>query len=139
MVKNDVTIFISSCDLYEDAWMPVIALLKKQWPECKYPIVLGTEEKLFDSPLENVQTICAGKNISWTERVRRCLSKIDTEYVLFMLEDYFLFDKVKVEGFEKALDIIRNDKTVGMIHFVPMELNMPTPQNDLGGLLRIAS
>lgn len=133
MEKKDVTIFVSSCDLYEDAWMPLLKLLKKQWPECEYPVVLCTEEKEYDCDFMDVKTICTGKNLSWTARIRSVLNRIDTEFVLFLLEDYFLTDRVDVKGFEKALELIRSDSQVGMVHFVPTEMNMPVPENDLEG------
>ena len=48
-MDNSVTILVSSCDLYEDAWYPFFKLLKIQWPECEqYRIVLNTETKTYN-------------------------------------------------------------------------------------------
>ncbi len=130
-MSKDVTILVNSCDLYEDSWYPFFKLLQIQWPDCPYRVVLNTETKQYDCPFMNVETINTGTDLSWTGRLHYVLNQIDSEYVLFFLEDFFLQLPVKTEAFEKALDIIKNDKEVGLVHFTPVEKEMPIPQNDL--------
>ena len=122
---TDITILVSSCDLYEDAWMPFFKLLKMHWKDCPHPMALITEEKEYDCDFMDVKSIKTGKNISWTERIRYALDQVDTEFVLFFLEDFFLHKDVDVIAFDRALEIIRSQKDVGMIHFTPVEKNMP--------------
>lgn len=131
MNKNDVTILVNSCDLYEDTWYPFFKLLQIQWPDCPYRMVLNTETKKYDCPFLNVETINSGTGLSWTARLKYVLNKIDTEFVLFFLEDFFLLEPVRLEGFEKALKIICENNDVGLVHFTPTEKEMPVPQNDL--------
>ena len=71
MDKNtDVTILVNSCDLYEDVWEPFFRLLKIQWPECEqYRIVLNTETKEYNCEFLKVETICGGRNSTWSERI----------------------------------------------------------------------
>ncbi len=129
--KKDVTILVNSCDLYEDTWYPFFKLLQKQWPDCPYRIILNTETKQYNCPFLNVETINSGKDLSWTARLRYVLNKIDSEFVLFFLEDFFLLSEVRTESFYKALDIIKNNSDVGLVHFTPVEKDTPAPQNDL--------
>jgi hypothetical protein len=46
--NNFCTIIVNSCDAYDDTWYPFFKLLKKYWPNCKFPIVLNTETKKFE-------------------------------------------------------------------------------------------
>lgn len=131
MNKNEVTILVNSCDLYEDTWYPFFKLLQIQWPDCPYRIVLNTETKKYDCPFMNVETINSGNGLSWTARLRYALNQIDSEFVLFFLEDFFLLKPVRTEAFNKALNIIKQNKDVGLIHYTPTEKEMPTPKNDL--------
>lgn len=128
---KDVTILVNSCDLYEDAWNPFFKLLQIQWPDCPYDAVLNTENKTYNCEFMNVKTIQTGNEASWTARLRSALNQIDSEYVLFFLEDFFLLDKVRTEVFDKALDIIKSDEKVGLVHFTPTEISMPKPKSDL--------
>ncbi len=122
---------VNSCDLYEDTWYPFFKLLQMQWSDCPYRIVLNTETKKYDCPFMNVETINSGDGLSWTARLRYALNNIDSEFVLFFLEDFFLLKPVKTEAFNKALNIIKQNKDVGLVHFTPTEKEMPQPKNDL--------
>lgn len=110
-----VTILVNSCDLYEDAWEPGLKLFKIQWPDCPYDFVLNTETKKYSGEIDNVKTVCYGKKGTWTERFRYVLEQIDSPYVLFTLEDYFLLDKVNEAVFEKAVSVMDTNPNVGMI------------------------
>ena len=131
IMNNNVTILVNSCDLYEDTWYTFFKLLQIQWPKCPYKKVLHTETKEYTCPFFEVKTVKTGKDLSWTARLKKALEQIDTEYVLFFLEDFFLLSEVRVEAFNKALDIIDNNPDIGLIHFTPTEKNMPTPNDDL--------
>lgn len=110
-----VAILINSCDLYEDVWDPCLELFKIQWPNCPYDFILNSETKEYSGETENVRTICYGKKGTWTERFRYVLEQIESPYVLFTLEDYFLLNKVNAEVFEQAVSVMDNNSDVGMI------------------------
>ena len=112
-----VTILVNSCDLYEDAWDPFFKLLKVQWPDCPYDMVLSTETKSYDCDCFEVKTVNSDPMMSWTARLKNVLNQIETEYVLFFLEDFFLLEKVRVEIFERALNLIENNREIGLITF----------------------
>ena len=50
MRKNDITIIVNSCDKYSDLWYPFFELLRIQWPDLSYPIILNTESKTYVHP-----------------------------------------------------------------------------------------
>lgn len=117
-IYNDVTILVNSCDLYEDAWVPFFTILKAQWPDCvNYRIVLNTETKTFDCDFLNIQTINSVENLDWSKRLRLCLEKIDSDYILFFLEDFFLMTPVDNTIFGCAYEYMKNHKNVGVINF----------------------
>lgn len=117
-MDNKVTILVNSCDKYEDAWEPFFRLLRIHWPECEnYKIVLSTETKSYNCSFLDVKTVNANGNQSWSARLKSTLGQIETEYVLFFLEDFFLLEKVRTDIFDKALELIESDKKVGLITF----------------------
>ncbi len=117
-MDNSVTILVNSCDKYEDAWEPFFKLLKIQWPECEnYKIVLSTETKAYNCSFLDVKTVNVKGNLSWSSRLKNTLEQIETEYVLFFLEDFFLLEKVRTDIFTKAFELIESDKRIGLITF----------------------
>ncbi len=114
-VAKDITIVVNSCDKYKDAWNPFFRLFSIQWPDCPYDIVLNTEQLSYKCDHLNVKTINSEKNIPWAKRLRKVLEQIDTEFILFFLEDFFLQKEVNTEAFEEAHRLIKNDTQVGFI------------------------
>ncbi len=114
--SSDITILISSCDLYQDAWEPFVKLFYIQWNDCPYPLVINSEKTIYKGEYsKNVETICSDEeDITWSKRFRSCLEKIDTEFVLFVLEDYFVQKKVAVDVFEHAHKLMKYNKSIGM-------------------------
>ncbi len=117
MKENSVTVLVNSCDKYEDAWDPFFKLLKLQWPDCPYDMVLSTETKNYNCDFLNVRTVNSSSELSWSSRLKNVINQIETEYVLFFLEDFFLLEKVRTDIFERALELIENDSEIGLITF----------------------
>ncbi len=118
MKNKNVTILVNSCDLYEDAWYPFFKLFQIQWPNCPYSFLLNTETKDFNTSIPNITTFKGG-NVSWSDRVLNAVNTIDSEYILFFLEDFFLISPVKENIFEIALTLIEENKEIGVINLNP--------------------
>lgn len=113
---NNLTIIVNTCDKYESAWEPFFRLLAIQWPECKeYDFILNSETKVYNCDFLNIKTICGGTKLTWSARLKNVLKQIDTEYILYFLEDFFLLQKVNNDVFLEALDYIKSHNDVGYI------------------------
>lgn len=115
--KDNVTILVNSCDKYEDAWEPFFRLFSIQWPDCPYRIILNTESKTFSCEYLSVETVHTGDCKTWTERVKKALKQIDTEFVLFFLEDFFLLSPVNQEAWKDALNKMKRYSQIGFLWF----------------------
>lgn len=116
-LDNNITIVVASCDLYEDAWMPFFKLMQINWPNCKMNKVLLTESKEYKCDFMEVKTIKSGFDCSWSQRIKKSLKQIDTKYILFFLEDFFLLDEVDEKKLDKALTLMEKNERVGVINF----------------------
>lgn len=123
MGNQQLTILLTSCDAYSDAWEPFFALWQKYWADCTYPFVLNSETKTFHSDFFNINTVCGGKDLTWSKRLKRCLKTIKTEYVLLCLEDYFLQKPVNTEVFYAAVQTMNDNPNLGVIQFA---IDIPT-------------
>ena len=105
--KPEMTIFINTCDSYEDCWNPFFQLFNKYWRHCPYPIVLNTELKSYK--FKNLNITCSrvqlneDKKLNWSECLAKALSKIKSPYILYLQEDYFLEGNVKNKIIKKLL------------------------------------
>ncbi len=122
----NVSILVSSCDKYQEAWMPFFSLLKKYWEECNYPKYLLTESYVYSD--YGVKTINSA-NQEWSSRLLDALNKIETEYVLFFLEDFFIMGKVKVDMINRYLSYMESDDNISVIY-----LKSSTGQNKVSSL-----
>lgn len=126
MIDKTCTVLVNSCDSYEDTWYPFFKLFKKYWPDCKYPIVLNTETKQFQYEDLNIKTINVfdkykNKNIAWGKRLRDVLNRIDSKYILFMLDDFFLMDYVDSKRVDEVINWMEEDKDIAVFSFFRVE------------------
>lgn len=87
-----VTILVSSFDGFSDCWRPFCHGIKKYWPDCPYPIFLITNNKDFED--ERVTALSVGKDRGWSQNLLSALDEIDTPYVMYFQEDYWISHEV---------------------------------------------
>ncbi len=104
MLNDNCTLLIMSCDKYHTAWDPYFQLLNKYWPEHPERIVLSTETMKYSFPGMNITTVNSIKGWTWSQRLKDCLTKISTDYIIFSLEDFFLQARVKHDRIETCYE-----------------------------------
>jgi hypothetical protein len=111
---SDLTILVNTSDGFEDCWAPFFQLFATYWPGCQYPVVLNTETKapsFAGLPVRSSQVgLNAARRMTWSECLAACLDAIDTPYVLYLQEDYFLEAPVQQAYIETLLDEMRADR-----------------------------
>lgn len=116
---NDVTLLVSSCDKYEDAWHPFFELLHIYGNNFSYPIVLNTETKQYTNTHFDIRVINSSTNMTWSKRMANVVSQIDTDFIFLVLDDYFLKAEFDHTRFEKVLNYMREHKDVCMVDIAP--------------------
>jgi len=110
-----ITLIVASCDGFSDCWEPFFSLLHKYWPNCSYPIILGTQSKAFAYPGLAIVSSQIMKHrftgeLSWSERLLFCLELVESEFVLVMLDDYFISGRVDNEIIERCVQVMRENR-----------------------------
>lgn len=106
-MNSELTLLLVSYDGYGDMWPAFFECKNKFWPDCPYPLVLSNNIKPFDAP--NVRVINCGKNAQWSTRTRMALESVSSKYVMFLLEDLFISDKVHTSDIQEALQLMERD------------------------------
>lgn len=118
MEDSRCSVLLSSCDKYEDAWRPFFFFFNREWRNCPYQIYLNTETKGFSIEGKQLYVLNSGEcTLSWSLRLKKALQRIKTEYVLFLLEDFFMLDKVNQEEINRCLDIMDENHKISVIDF----------------------
>ena len=107
MAKN-YSIIISTCDKFSDLWEANVKLLEKNWGDRGVDTFLVTD-KPTDRHYDNVQIISAGEGTEITERLKAAIEFIKTDYVVFLLDDYFLPDKVDTNKIDYCMNAMEKE------------------------------
>lgn len=97
MPSCDLVVF--SCDKYKDTWDIFFKLKEKYWKECPYKSYLVTETK----KCEYSETISINQGM-WTRRARMALERLSSDYVIVMLDDFFIRSQVDQARIESIIN-----------------------------------
>jgi len=98
LMSESIAVLVCSCDKYTEAWEPMFGLMNIYWQDCKYKKTLLTNEKEFNK--FDVISLKSGSIADWSTSFINALEMIDEEYVLVLMEDYFLQKKVRNDDFD---------------------------------------
>jgi len=109
---HSCAVLVVSSDGYKDLWGPFFFLFRKYWPDCPFPVYLGTQT--LEADIDGVTTLLAGPDESpplvsgWSGSLRRFLNQLDSENVLLMLEDFFLSKTVSTANVLEQLAALQS-------------------------------
>lgn len=103
--RNNLSILILSCDHYADVWPHFFTLFYKYWPDCPWKIFLGTNKIKFNDP--KVVSLQIGDDTSWADSAKKVVEKIPTDYLLILLEDFFIQKTVVTNEILDCLTLLR--------------------------------
>lgn len=120
------SIIVNTCDSYDDCWEPFFKLFTVFWPEYKGKIYLNTEYKDYSYPgLDIIATkVCErrewqrGKRMPWSLCLKDALKQVDTDFVLYMQEDYLLKQPVKNDIVEDMVSFMEEHDDVKCLHMM---------------------
>lgn len=114
MLMDHCSLVVSSCDKYETSWYPYFELIKKYWKDRPKKIYLITETKTYSHEGLEITCVNPGTKCTWSERLYQCLSQINTKYIIFSLEDFFLLGHVKSGQLEKCYEWMEADSEIAV-------------------------
>lgn len=116
VTMNKYSFVLSSCDNYSDLWNPFFHQLKKYWKGFDYDVYLCTESKKYQ--MEGLRVHCplnVPRSNTWSENLIELLEHIETEYVIFMLDDFWLKKPVDTEKLAEIMETFDKDKNIGFL------------------------
>ena len=115
-MRSNIPLIVSSCDKCSDLWQSFFWLVKKNWKGFDRKVYLCTESKTFSYEGLDVECpLTMPQGSTWSENLMVLLQQIEEEYVLFMLDDFWLKKPVDTERLQLYEKIIEEDKSIGFI------------------------
>ncbi len=104
-----LTVLILSCDRYSDLWDGHVKMLRKHWHgRCAKTVIVS--ESSCGKSYEDIEILEAGKNTEFSERLGSALKNTKTDFVLIVLDDYYLSADVKSSELAYLIDIMEKEK-----------------------------
>ena len=122
LVQN-IPVIVSSCDKYRYLWDIQLQLFNKYWNDCPhkmYYLSENSELPFFETKL-NLENVKMGIQTSgpsdWSYMLRMFLNNLDSEYFIYMQEDYVLKDYVDQKKLNKLINhVISNE--ISYVRFI---------------------
>lgn len=119
------SILVNTSDGFEDCWDPFFNFLVCFWKGEMPQIWLNTEYKEYS--FRSLPIKCSKSNsknlekrLTWSQCLINALEMIDTEFVLYLQEDYFIEANVNVALIEEMVEKMEHEpeiKYIGLTHF----------------------
>lgn len=104
---SDISVLIIGFDGYKDVWDHDIELMNKYWPD-RPKTYLANSELLPE--YDGVEIINAGPDSEWSKKVQVALDRINTPYILLLLEDFFITDYVDNGQIQSIVKLIEEEE-----------------------------
>jgi hypothetical protein len=106
--KSICTIIIPTHSAYLDVCDNFISILKKNWSDCEFPLVISVSGE--DKSLSAYDCIYNGANASLLECVVNAVNKYSSNSYMILLGDAFICDKVDNQLIKKMVDFFITKK-----------------------------
>lgn len=104
--ESTMALLVLSCDAYTEVGKIFFDLQEQYMGWFRGGRYFVNESKEFS--YKDVKTINVGTECNWSQKVVLALQEVDSKYILFMLEDYFIGNPVKQEDIENAIKLMES-------------------------------
>ena len=85
---QNLSLLVLSCDKYRDIWDVFAHYFRINWLDCPFPVYLLTNEETYRS--DGIVSLQTGADVGWSDSVITALERLESKYILFLMDDAFL-------------------------------------------------
>jgi hypothetical protein len=126
---DNISIIVSSTDKYAELWDPFFKLLFNQWKSLNtvnadLPIYLISNNKAYEN--NRVNNVNIPQEKSWSDNMLVTLEQVQTDYVIILLEDFF----INYLNEKRMVDILKTAQNNKVVY---IQLTDMSPEYTNGG------
>lgn len=92
---ENTAIVVSSCDAFQDCWLPFLYSLDKYGQQCPFNIYIISCTMTIPLRMNQIgegtiRFITVGEDLGWASNLKNALCFVPEEYIIYLQEDYFL-------------------------------------------------
>ena len=106
LLQDDVAILVISWDGFHDIWPPFFHCFFKYWPDCPYPVYLGTNTIEFSD--NRVVPLLIGPDKDYSSNLIAMLDKISQKWVITWIDDFLLSGHIDTERFDRVIRLAQD-------------------------------
>lgn len=123
-MSTKFSIFLSTCDAYNDCWEPFFFLFKKFWPDFEGTVYMVTDNLTYQYEGVNIKCLNINTlkgvdpsiNISWGKRMKWAMDMIEDDIFIFMQEDFFIKGKVQNQIINDFAQLMIDHQDIMCLH-----------------------
>lgn len=129
---ESMAILVTSWDGYAKVWDPFFRCFFRHWPDCPYPVYLGSNTKTYDDP--RVLPVLFGAEVDYSSNIIKMLEQVHEEWICLWVDDFALAEDVDTTRVARVMEIARREQAsyVNLTAF-PDELTPLFTVGNLGG------
>ena len=106
-LNEKLTVIVVGFDDYVDVWNHCFDLMNRFWKDRPRTILVDSE---LNPSYDKVDVINAGSEAEWSKKSKKALGEVSTEYILLLLEDFFISKPVDNKRILKAIELMDADQ-----------------------------
>lgn len=110
MKNKDLAVLVLSCDAYKDLWQPYTQLYDKYWKNSTLATYFCSDTLCINHP--PFIDIPVGTPVEWSQRLLSAVNQIQEEYVLLLLDDYYITKPVLEEKLLESVEVMKKTDAV---------------------------
>lgn len=115
---SDVSVVCVTCDKYSRLIPGFCHFLAKYWPDRPWPLQIVAEREQPWFPT-GVGYYYYGRDRGWSTNMCQFLDEVATEYIVLLLDDYYLSEPANGPLLSWLMSTMQEDKTIGYINLRP--------------------
>lgn len=131
-MKPEFAILVLSCDNYAHLWPAFFQCFFKHFPDCDYPVYLGSNTKTFSH--SRVTTLLSGHDVDWSSSYLKILGQISQQRVFVILEDCLVTSEISSKKFAQIINFMISSNASHIKYWPGLNLDSTSSNPDFSFL-----
>ncbi len=96
-----------------DIWSAYFGQLEIHSPQVAHTVIVN--KLSHNIPVPQIEY---NDNKNYCQEYARCLKRVEEEFIIYMQEDFYLYEDVYVDGILEYMDILKSDGSISFIRLI---------------------